>query len=233
MLLTSPVLLCKQPGEAQDVFSRIYQDGAWGRNSQGEGISGVGSIYKHARPYLRMLQKFLNTRQIRSVVDVGCGDWEISKYIRWEGIQYHGYDVVPSVINKDILKYGSPTVHFTCADGINADLPRADLLICKDVLQHLPNSYIQTLISKLSRFKYCLITNDISAPSVTTPRLNIDIPMGSGRFVDLTKPPFNVKGKKILHYHSPGTNKEVLLICRAVKKAQNSKARRTPQESKS
>jgi SAM-dependent methyltransferase len=215
LLLVPQLVMCETKGDTQQVFSRIYGDGVWGRNSDGEGISGVGSIYENARPYVKLLQKFLKTHQIKSVVDVGCGDWELSKYIQWGDIKYIGYDVVSDVIEKDTAKYGSSQFQFICGDGVNADLPEADLLICKDVLQHLPNSYIHTLISKMKRFKYCLITNDISAPSVPHAhrRVNIDIPIGSGRFVDLTKNPFNIKAKTLLTYTSPGTVKRVVLVC--------------------
>lgn len=219
LMFLPSLLLCGGEGP-REIFTRYYDQGEWGRNDVGEGISGVGSILDNARPYVEYLQKFIDKHHIKSVVDVGCGDWELSKNIRWGSIKYYGYDVVQSVIGKDIERYGTPRIHFICADGVNACLPKADLLICKDVLQHLPNSYIHTLISKFGRFKYCLLTNDISAPSVANPQFNNDIPIGSGRFVDLTLPPFNVAAKTVLTFSPPGTNKRVVLV-RPTKKAKN------------
>jgi SAM-dependent methyltransferase len=216
---------CESAENPHEVFSDIYDHGRWGRNSQHEGISGVGSIYKNARPYVKLLQKFINKHHIKTVVDIGCGDWELAKHIRWGSIKYYGYDVVKKVINRDIAKYGSSKKHFFCADGIHSNLPKADLLICKDVLQHLPNEYIRDFISKMDGFKYCLITNDISSPLVNSNQVNGDIRMGSGRFIDLSQPPFNIEGKTILTYSSPGTVKRVFLVCPQKKTKTHSKLR--------
>jgi SAM-dependent methyltransferase len=218
LLLLPTLLFCETEQNVEEVFSRIYDQGEWGRNGAGEGTSGVGSIYENARPYVEFLQNFIVTHQIKSVVDVGCGDWELCKYIHWDKIKYYGYDVVRDVIEKDNLKYGTKRIKFIFADGIHANLPKADLLICKDVLQHLPNSYIHTFISKMDGFKYSLVTNDISAPTVPNPQINKDIPMGSGRFVDLTKAPFGISAQTVLTYASPGTVKRVVLVCSKTKK---------------
>jgi hypothetical protein len=196
------------------IFSRIYETGGWGVNADGEGISGMGSIPKNAIPYLQMLQEFIITHEIQSVVDIGCGDWELSKLIDWGTIDYYGYDAADQVIKKDILRYGGERRTFATCDAIHADLPQADLMICKDVLQHLPNSYIRDFIPKFSKYKYCLITNDIDYGPLYDRNLNADIKMGWGRCIDLTLPPFNVKGVPLIRYISDGHIKEVLLITR-------------------
>lgn len=197
---------------AQEVFSEIYTQGTWGRNAQGEGISGVGSIYENAVPYVSFLQTFINDHRIRSVIDIGCGDWELAKHIEWKNISYYGYDVVQAVIDRDTAKYGSPTRRFICADALHAKLPKADLLICKDVLQHLPNADIELFLPTLRSYRYCLITNDIAAALFPNASVNEDIATGKCRLLDLTKPPFNVKGKSVLTYVSANTTKQVLLL---------------------
>ena len=204
-------------GHSQDpreIFSRIYKEGEWGKNSNGEGISGMGSIPSNAMPYLLMLQEFIIKYQIHSVVDVGCGDWELSKLIDWGTIKYSGYDAADKVIENDISRYANANRTFIACDAIHANLPKADLLICKDVLQHLPNSYIRDFITQFGKFKYCLITNDIDFGPEYDRRLNVDIPMGRGRAIDLTKPPFNVVGIPFMRYISDGHTKEMLLIVR-------------------
>lgn len=198
----------------QEVFSEIYQNGVWGRNGQGQGISGMGSVPENAVPYLDMLQKFIAEHQIRSVVDVGCGDWELSKVLNWGSIEYYGYDAAEAVIQNNKVKYGTPRIHFQCCDAIHTDLPKADLLICKDVLQHLPNSYIHDFIAKLGNYKFCLITNDIAYEKGFRKHTNKDIPMGSGRCVNLAKKPFLVKGTSFYKYLSDGHTKEVFLVQR-------------------
>ena len=124
--------------------------------------------------------------------------------MNWNGIDYFGYDVVPQLVIKNQNKYGAPNIQFFQGDAIHTDLPPADLLICKDVLQHLPHEDIIALVAQLHKFKYCLITNDIGTNQSTS--------RGGYRGLDLTLPPFSLKGVKILTYPSEGQLKQVLLI---------------------
>ena len=194
----------------EQAFVHIYENGVWGKNEQGEGWSGEGSSLAATKKYRSFLQGFLRKSGIKTVVDVGCGDWEFSKKINWEGIDYTGYDVVESVIRKNQKQFNSDNLHFICGNALTMDLPQADLLICKDVLQHLSNENIMLFLTQISKFKYCLITNDIDPNMIDT--LNLEISDGGYRRLDLTQPPFNVQGHKILTYRGASNIKQVLLI---------------------
>jgi hypothetical protein len=89
-------------------------------------------------------------------------------------------------------------------------LPKADLLICKDVLQHLPYEDIQKIIKQFDKFKYCIVINDVDPVKLTCE--NVDIPRGHYRCLDLTKPPFSLIGRKVLVYASGNETKQLLLI---------------------
>jgi SAM-dependent methyltransferase len=192
----------------EEIFTDIYDNKTWGQNQQGQGHSGEGSTIAATHIYRVFLQEFLKEHSIRSVVDVGCGDWEFSKKINWEGIYYQGFDVVKAVIQNNQQIYASDTIQFTYADATTIELPEADLLICKDVLQHLPNEDISQFLSQLHKFKHCLITNDINPRTYTSH--NKDIKRGGIHPIDLTKPPFSLKGFKILTYKSQSKLKQVL-----------------------
>lgn len=159
--------------------------------------------------YRIQLQRLLKEKQITSVVDLGCGDWQFSKMLNWSGIHYIGVDVIPTVVQRNNELYGTPLIQFVHLDATKDDLPAADLLICKDVLQHLSDSDIQGIIPKLSQFRYCLLTNDY-CPFIETnyPYEN----QGGYRKLDLTKPPFNLAGELLLEYKHERTIKRVLLI---------------------
>jgi 2-polyprenyl-3-methyl-5-hydroxy-6-metoxy-1,4-benzoquinol methylase len=193
----------------EDVFSNIYNTAHWGRNQEGQGSSGDGSTIANTQVYRDCLQEFLKSKQIKSVVDFGCGDWEFSQLIDWNGIDYLGIDIVQSIIEKDQQKFSSPNITFFHANGLSIDLPEADLLICKDVLQHLSNEKIILFLSQIPKFKHCLITNSVNPYSLTSD--NPDIYIGQYRFLDLTKPPFNIVGQIILTYVCDVT-KQVLYI---------------------
>lgn len=196
---------------AEEVFTNIYKTGLWGRNNSGMGTSGDGSTLHTTEDYRKFLQQFLKDMHIQSVVDAGCGDWGFSYAVNWDGIDYCGYDVVQPVIQANQSKFGKENIRFMHADLINAQLPEADLLICKDVLQHLTNEDVFKFISQFPKYKYCLITNDVDPHSFTS--YNSPIGRGDYRTLDLTKPPFSVFGYKVLTY-STGCVKQVLLIIR-------------------
>lgn len=188
----------------EEVFTEIYNKNLW------HGGSGDGSKIQNSKKYVTFLQHFLKQHKIRSVVDLGCGDWQLHKYIDWSGIQYKGYDVVKHILEASQREFGNDSIQFIHANAIDTDLPTADLLICKDVLQHLPLSDIVRLIPQLKKFKYCLITNDVEPSTLSSN--NADMIRGGCRTIDLTKPPFNLSGNKILTFRSFDVIKQTLLI---------------------
>ncbi len=200
----------------RSVFSSIYERGEWANDNNGlksatyEFTSGSGSSPENARAYIEFLKDFLVKKKIKSVVDLGCGDWQISRVINWEGIQYTGIDVVDSVVERNTKNYGAKNISFVRADGIEYLLPEADLLICKEVFQHLPIKDVLSILPQFKKFKYCLILNDVDPVTLTT--TNIDIPRGHYRPLDLTQAPFSLKGRKVLSYASGMETKQLLLI---------------------
>ncbi len=206
ILLITPII-CDTP---QEVFTDIYQRGVWGRNQNGEGTSGGGSTLESTEVYRKFLQQFLSEYNIKTVVDAGCGDWGFSHLIDWSGIDYIGYDVVKNVIKNNQKKFNKENIQFITRNFINKQLPSTDLLICKEVLQHLTLEDISTFSTQFHNFKYCLITNDIDPVTMTAP--NIQINRGSYRVIDLTQPPFSLEGYKILTYQADNCLKQVLLI---------------------
>jgi len=176
-------------------FQTIYKEALWGANAAGKASSGSGSTLESTAVYRAFLQSFLREHAIHSVVDAGCGDWEFSQAMDWSGIDYKGYDVVPSVIAGDKAKFSAANIQFFTADILSEDLPSADLLISKHVLQHLTNADVARF-TQLGKYKHVLLTDGVDARTLTSP--NIDISRGQYRPLDPTQPPFNVPGLKVL-----------------------------------
>ncbi|MCX6987690.1 MAG: class I SAM-dependent methyltransferase [Chlamydiae bacterium] len=198
------------PISNESAFGYIYENGVWGCDENGHGNSGTGSDPKNTTVYISFLQQFLADHQIASVVDLGCGDFRLGRCICWDGIDYIGIDVVDSLLNTNIENFSASNISFALADGVNYPLPAADLLICKDVLQHLPFGDIHKIINQFKKFKYCLIINDVDPITLTCK--NKDIARGGYRQLDLTKRPFRLSGHIIFHYISDSAKKQVLLI---------------------
>lgn len=168
-------------GQARDAFSDIYARNTWGKGS------GVGSEVEHTRDYVAALTEFMREHHIRSVVDFGCGDWQFSRTIDWSGIQYSGFDVVPAVIAANKSAFVAPNISFHLVED-GAHLPAADLLICKDVLQHLPVVEVRRYLAIFKRlYSHMLITNDVRPED----NLNIDIHPGQARPLRLDVAPFH------------------------------------------
>ena len=186
-----PTIVSTSPVKTtEEAFTDTYLSGEWGRNQDGEGFSGSGSTYENTKLYRGLLKDLLKALNITSIVDVGCGDWTFSQHVDWGKINYTGYDIVKHVIEKNCQKFASSTIQFFHGNAINMDLKPADLLICKDVLQHLPNSDILNFLPQLKKFKYCLITNDVDPGTFTSN--NMSIPAGAYRTVDIMQAPFNL-----------------------------------------
>jgi SAM-dependent methyltransferase len=192
--------------QVENAFESIYSQGVWDAEGFSLANSTIGANYS----YVIFLQNFLKENAIRSVVDIGCGDWRLSAHIDWSGIDYQGFDVVKYVVDRNTNLYGTDNIHFTYADVLDIDLPDADLVICKDVFQHLPNSMVLQLLTKFSRYRHCLITDYVGPPAPFI--LNGDIPIGSFRPIDLMQPPFNVKGKVVLTFPSTNLNKQSVYL---------------------
>jgi SAM-dependent methyltransferase len=180
----------------QAAFEKVYATNEW------QFGSGEGSLRKHTRGYVEFLQQFLKDHQIRSVVDMGCGDWQFSRYLDWTGINYHGYDLVESVISTNQRRFAKPNITFTRYEGDFNVLPNADLLIAKDVLQHLSHANILQFLPTLQRYPKCLITNCVNPHG---PTVNKDIQDGEFRYLDLRLPPYSLNAEELYEFtnHQP------------------------------
>ena len=184
----------------REPFQRIYDEQLWG------GGSGHGSRRTTTEPYRQLLQRLLTGNQVSRVVDLGCGDWQFSRLIDWEGIEYLGVDVVPAVIEANRQAYGREKIRFEYADVRTLRPPDADLYILKDVLQHWPDHDIKAFLSRMAG-RPMLVTN--STP--TADHIDLDMP-GEFRPLDLRRPPFNCAAQELLRYESiPGDEKLALL----------------------
>lgn len=188
-----------------EIFSEIYSTDRW------KGGSGPGSYPDATIEYRKIIVDVIKKYNIKSILDYGCGDWQFSKLIPWEDLvtNYLGVDVVPQLINHHKKNFSNDLVKF---DLIVDDwkFPKVDLIICKDVLQHLPNSMVKNILEKMEQSgTYLLITNDTESRKKLT---NIDCEIGSWRPIDLTKSPWNMKGDLLLSKDVIKLKKETVLF---------------------
>jgi SAM-dependent methyltransferase len=148
--------------------------------------------------------EFIEKNGIRSVVDCGCGDFSVGRRIvAATDVKYVGVDVVPELIEHHRKRFAGPRVSFVCANIIADELPVADLYLVRQVLQHLTNDEIATVLKRLSRFPKVLITEDLPAHPTSFnhdmthgPEVRSDF--GSGVYVDQS--PFSLPVKEIARF---------------------------------
>jgi SAM-dependent methyltransferase len=187
--------------ERVEAFRRHYEtsESHWGRQS------GAGSHPYWNIDYRAFLERFIVINNIRIVIDIGCGDWQFSRFLNFDGVRYYGFDVVESVVAQNRALYSSENVTFDIMPLDFAEMPHADLLIMKDVLQHLLDTEIMRHKRELfSRYPRCLLSN--SYRKFETP-MNIDVAYGGFRSLDLNAPPYEFRyefrGEYVLEFSTP------------------------------
>jgi SAM-dependent methyltransferase len=184
-------------------FEQVYAQGGW----SGVG-SGPGSQFDYTRNYIVFLEEFLRYNGIRSVVDFGCGDWTFSQYVNWGDAAYLGIDCVASVIEKNKLQHARGNVQFKLVEYGELSFPPCDLLISKDVLQHLPFAAIHQLLAAIraNGTPFALLTNDFADVNVT------DIQPNGYRPLNLSMPPFDLNGAVVFSFGWRPHDKVVFLL---------------------
>jgi SAM-dependent methyltransferase len=187
-----------------EIFTKVYEEGIWGRSSDQaqKFYSGSGSHESEiVGGYVAGVREFLVSLEKKpDVVDLGCGDFFVGQNIREFCESYVACDVVPSLIEFNKEKYKACNVDFRVLDLADDDLPKADIVFIRQVLQHLSNRHIANAIPKIANsYKFLVLTEHIPDSSKFVP--NLDKPAGPGVRVALgsglvlTKPPFNLKAK--------------------------------------
>ena len=185
----------------QDVFEKIYHERLWGGSESDEGFySGQGSHKPEiVEPYIKKVKEFImQNNDIKTAADLGCGDFNIGSKLFNLFELYYAIDVSPSIIKQNKTKYKNKKIKFLCSDITCENLPEADIVFIRQVLQHLSNDDIHWFLSNLNqKYKYLLVTETVYKTDNFIP--NKDINTGpSVRYqkksgVDLTKQPFNLK----------------------------------------
>jgi SAM-dependent methyltransferase len=119
----------------QEVFARMYQRNSW---ANAESASGDGSDLEQTTVVRKELSRLIADFNIRTLLDAPCGDFYWMKEVDRHGCRYLGVDIVPQMIAVNERNYGNDTTSFAVLDIMKDELPRVDLILCRDCLVHLP-----------------------------------------------------------------------------------------------
>ncbi|UBZ07259.1 class I SAM-dependent methyltransferase [Salegentibacter mishustinae] len=187
----------KKPWPTKNAMAQIYENNLWGGNLS-EFFSGDGSHNPElVNPYLETVTSFLAAFETPPVVcDLGCGDFNIGKELVNHSKKYIGIDIVPELIANNKKTFKANNLEFHSLDIAEDELPVADCVILRQVLQHLSNTEIKSVVEKLYDYKYVILTEHLPEEDFEP---NKDIISGQGirlkkqSGVNLLEPPFDFK----------------------------------------
>jgi hypothetical protein len=125
---------------------------------------------------------------IKSVLDLPCGDFNWMQRVDMSNVEYIGGDIVEDLIKSNIKQYKErENITFQVLNLITDTLPKSDLIFARDCLVHLPFKEVNSAINniKSSGSKYLLTT------TFTNRKKNNDIVTGDWRPLNLQEKPFN------------------------------------------
>ena len=136
-------------------FKSYYLTGRWTKVETESGcvetVSGPGSTLNATQVIREQLPQLFETFGIRTVVDLPCGDFHWMKEVDLRGVDYQGFDIVQDLIDSNASNYQTDNIKFSCLDMIKDELPKVDLIICRDCLIHYSHKFINKAIKNMKK----------------------------------------------------------------------------------
>jgi hypothetical protein len=149
--------------------------------------SGVGSTVEAASPIIEALPGVIDSFAIRSILDVPCGDFVWMRVIDLSSVDYIGADIIDTLVESHQRDHASARRQFRTLDVVKDDLPRVDIVLCRDCLVHFSDRLVKKALANIQRSgsRYLLTT---TFPAHLT---NTNIVTGDWRPINLCAEPFN------------------------------------------
>jgi hypothetical protein len=191
-----------EPSHSTEIFLQGWPDQAL------DTVCGWGSSEQHTRRVRKEFAEILNTYQVETLNDAGCGDLAWMSMIDLRGVDYVGYDMYERANWAELRQSG---YQLDILDITANESRPADLLICRDVFIHLPNDMILPALERFRRSASLLLTTSNTSDSNTSQgefsnfqRMNE--PSLRHAKLDLTLPPFSL-GRPLVRIPEDSPNK--------------------------
>jgi hypothetical protein len=167
-----------------------------GKYEKGETVCGWGSEIAHTVNIRARLPELMKDFGINSINDAGCGDLCWISDLDISNIDYVGYDIV----SRD--SWGK-TLACKQLDITKQVMRKADLIICRDVLIHLPNDLVLATLQNFRKSSRLLLTTTFAGSDNFN---RIKEPSLQYSKIDLSSEPFNLgnEPKQCIQEDHPG-----------------------------
>jgi hypothetical protein len=182
----------------EESFEYIYLHGLWAGGGSSM-LSGTGSYGFWAEKFVYLVKDFIRKHDIHTITDIGCGDFNIGCQICPLVEHYNALDISREIIRINTERFRElPNVTFRQANACADPLPRADLAIVRQVLQHLTNAQIEAILQNVAQtgFRFVLIAEHLPPddklvkPNLDLPAQSVGLRLNFGSGIYLDQPPF-------------------------------------------
>lgn len=178
--------------QKENIFNTIYKTQYWKR-AKDSTLSGDGSTLSVTVITRNIIKKIIDLYNIKSIYDCACGDmnWMPEILKQYPDIKYIGGDVASYIIQINKKRQDLQKYKFIKADFTEDKIPVVDLVICRDVLQHLNVVNVIRGLKNISTSgcKYFLATNYINQSKDLS---KYDIMIGDTNERNLNNDPINL-----------------------------------------
>lgn len=191
------VLLLKKSFIRNMIFSSIYAVNHWNKykkiNTNNLQVSGPGSDPEslQIKNLIVNLNKFIKDFQIKSILDMPCGDFSWMKKIVElnKDLKYTGFDIVGEIIDHNNKRFSSNNIKFFKKDILEqSNFDGYDLIFVRDFFIHIPTDDILKIISILAKSKIRFFATNQYQNNL----FNKNIVIGQHRKINLSIEPFNL-----------------------------------------
>lgn len=133
----------------------------YGLSEQSKGnrdsASGPGSNLASAAAASNLLLRKFRELPIRSVLDLGCGDWHwmqnlgFPRPIPGRHISYEGWESSQELVEALRTRHGRDGVEFHLRDVSTEVFPQVDLIIARDILFHMPPDMAFEVVQRIKQ----------------------------------------------------------------------------------
>jgi hypothetical protein len=171
----------------EQLFTDFYNQNIW-RDSETRSGKGSRKDSGPVRDSLAALSTVTAQYEVKSIADIPCGDFNwISDFLANASVRYLGYDIVGELVVDNRKRY--PGFEFRQLNIVNDVPERVDLILCKDLLNHLTYDEVCAALSNIrrSRARFLLLSNNFGYKN----RQLVARRWVTSRHLDITAPPLN------------------------------------------
>jgi hypothetical protein len=138
------------PARMREIFTAYYRERHWG-GPECESASGYGSTVDATSHLRRELAILMRELQVKHLLDIPCGDFNWMRHVDLAGIEYIGGDLVEPLVASNNARFGAANISFRALDVVSSELPRSDLVVCRDCMIHLPFAAVWDALRNMRR----------------------------------------------------------------------------------